>query len=364
MALRVGVVGVRFGTTVHIPAFQSEGLDVVAVCARRQERAASAAERFSIPEVYTDWEEMIDREDLDIVSIASPVPLHFPMAKAALLSGRHVLCEKPFTTNALEARELAELAASKGLTAMMGHEFRFTSGRMRAKELIEQGYIGDLRLAIVRVLFDRGPSEPGEFNELADDASTGAGILWNQGSHYLDALRHFFGEVHSVTGHAVTLVPERVRLGERVLADAEDTFMATLEFETGGYAEIIVSRVLPFSADAGIEIYGSKGTLITPQTMANPPSRGYVLGAQVGEDGLVDLEIPHRLEQIEDDRDDRMSPFRLLIREFVRGITEHVSPSPNFVDGYRCQQVLDAIRASTKNAKTVVIAGEPGASRA
>ena len=238
----------------------------------------------------------------------------------------------------------------------MGHEFRFTSGRMRVKELIEEGYIGDLRLAIVRVLFGRPPSETAEFAELTDNASTGAGILWNQGSHYIDALCHFFGEVRSVTGHGLALVPERLRHGESVLADAEDTFVATLEFVSGGYAEIIASRVLPFSADAGIEMYGSSGTLITPQISANPSARGRLLGAKVGDAKVAELEIPRRLEQIEDGRDDRIAPFRLLVREFVRGIAEHTSPSPNFDDGYRCQQVLDAIRASTKAGRTITLA--------
>jgi predicted dehydrogenase len=278
------------------------------------------------------------------------------MARTALLAGKHVICEKPFTTDASTARELALLAESTGLTAMMAHEFRFTSGRMRAKELIESGYIGDLQLAIVRVLFGRPADDPAEYSALADDASTGAGVLFNQGSHYIDGLRHLFGDISAVSGaDAVTLKPERVRDGAVVLADAEDTFITTLHFVKGGRAQITASRVLPFSADAGLEIYGTTGALRTPQATANPPYRGRVLGAHLEGAGFEELEIPARLTPFDDDRDDRMVPFRLLVREFLRGIEQGCSPEPNFTDGYRCQQVLDAIRLASKEGRSVAI---------
>ena len=73
MALQIGVVGVGFGATVHIPAFQSEGLEVVAVCSRRRERAEEAATKFDVPNIYTDYDEMLRDADIDAVSIATPV---------------------------------------------------------------------------------------------------------------------------------------------------------------------------------------------------------------------------------------------------------------------------------------------------
>jgi predicted dehydrogenase len=104
MALRIGVIGVGFGVTVHVPAFQSEGLEVGAICSRRRERAASAASQFGIPEVFDDWRELVASPDLDAVSIVTPPSLHHQMALAALEAGKHVILEKPFTLNAAEAR--------------------------------------------------------------------------------------------------------------------------------------------------------------------------------------------------------------------------------------------------------------------
>jgi len=110
---------------------------------------------------------------------------------------------------------------------------------------------------------------------------------------------------------------------------------------------------------ATIEIYGRDGTLVTPQSGVNPPAHGTLLGARLGEEALAELPIPARLEPFADPRDDRLVPFRLLVREFLRGVDEGTSPSPNFYDGYRCQQVLDAVRESSRAGHTVAIPAAP-----
>ena len=109
-----------------------------------------------------------------------------------------------------------------------------------------------------------------------------------------------------------------------------------------------------------MELYGRDGTLVTPHVGRgfNPPSHGTLYGAQTGEEKLTEIPIPKRLEPFSDDRDDRLMPFRLLVREFLRGIVEGSSPSPNFYDGYRCQQVIDAIREASITGATVKISLE------
>ena len=138
-----------------------------------------------------------------------------------------------------------------------------------------------------------------------------------------------------------------------MLADADDTFLFTLRFVDGGYAQMVGTRMAPFGSESSIEIYGSGGTLFTPQQGLNPPAHGVIRGAKVGEPELVDLEIPSRLEPFADDRDDRLMPFRLFTQQFVRGIEEGTSPAPSFYDGLRCQQILDAVRESSATGRTV-----------
>ena len=139
-SLRIGVIGVGFGTRVHIPAFQSEGMNVVAVCARHRDRAEKAAEEFGIPGAYTDYRFMLEEVDLDAVSIVTPPAYHHEIATAVMAAGKHVLCEKAFAMDHNEAQEMWRKAKESGVTAMIAHEFRFAPGRAYVKELLEQGY--------------------------------------------------------------------------------------------------------------------------------------------------------------------------------------------------------------------------------
>jgi predicted dehydrogenase len=360
--ITIGVAGVGFGAAVHIPAFQSEGLEVVAICSRRQERAEEAAKRFGIPHAFTDLEEMLALPGLDAVSIVTPVALHHPMTLAALKAGKHVICEKPFTTDEKQARQLWQAAEGR-LTAMIAHEFRFSSGRMRAKELIDEGYVGQPRLVLMRLMMGFGRPgavpRPAEdlppFNPERDLISMGAGFLWGLGSHYIDCLRHWLGEVESASGELRNFSPDRKQGAEIVKADADDTFAFTLRFRNGAIAEMVASRAGLFGSGAGVEIYGSEGTIFAPQRGVNPPAQGVLEGARTGEEARHPLEIPERLQPFADERDDRLMPFRLLTREFIRGINEGSSPAPNFYDGYRCQQVLDAVRESAATGRRVQI---------
>jgi predicted dehydrogenase len=360
MAIRIGVVGVGFGTTVHVPAFVSEGLEVVAVMARRRERAESAAATFGIESVFSDFDALLEMPGLDAVSIATPTALHFEMATAALRAGKHVICEKPFALNQAEAKEMADLAEASGLTAMIAHEFRFASGRMFVKQLLEGGYVGEPKMALARLV--RGPvtAPSGDLPEYVasrDAAAAGAGFLFGLGSHYIDCLRHWFGEVEEVAGTLRTLVPGRRSAEGVMLADADDTFGFTLRFQGGVVADMIATRNAPFMEESTIAIYGDAGTIVTPQHGFNPPAHGTVLGGRLGVDAsLGELSVPGELEPFSDDRDDRLMAFRLFTREFLRGIEEGSSPAPNFVDGWRCQQVLDAIRLSSATGQRVRIA--------
>src|ERR1043165_1790051 len=103
--LRVAVAGTSFGGNVQIPVFQSHArTELVAISSGRLERAASVARDRGIPAFYTDFEEMLDKEKPDLVSIVTPPNFHFPMTMAALSRGIHVLCEKPFALDQEEGR--------------------------------------------------------------------------------------------------------------------------------------------------------------------------------------------------------------------------------------------------------------------
>jgi predicted dehydrogenase len=357
VALRIAVAGVGFGTVVHVPAFLSEGLEVIGIMARRKERAEAAASAFGIEHAVTDYEALLALPGLDAVSIATPTAYHHDMALAALQAGKHVICEKPFALNVAQAKAMADAAQASDKTAMVAHEFRYASGRMFVKQLLDAGYVGNPKIALLRLV--RGPvealpTEMLEYREERDAASSGSGFLFGLGSHYIDALRHWFGEVVEVSGNVMTTSPERRGSEGVVLADADDTFSFTLSFECGVIAQMVGTRAAAFMDESTISIHGSAGSIVTPQRGFNPPAHGVVLGAQLGSaHALEALPVPAALEPFSDDRDDRLMPFRLFTREFLQGVEEGSSPAPNFVDGLRCQEVLDAVRASAATGQRV-----------
>ena len=349
------MVGLGFGATVHVPAFLSEGWAVPVVCSRRLERAKEQAAAFAIPDATDDYRALIARPDIDAVAIATPPAAHYEMVMAALAAGKHVLCEKPFALNSAQALAMHEAARSAGLTGMVAHEFRFAPQRSHINQLLDEGYAGAPQIAQLELFMGgRRVTQP---PTLGASVADGGGLLGALGSHFIDGLRHWFGDAREVSGVVRCLRPERTdpATGAIVQTDAEDTFQFSLTFKNGTVASMTASTAGGPGAGGRTFISGSEGSLLATQRGGNPEPDGIVLGAQLGTRTLAELPMPQLYRPFEDDRDLRLVAFRLMVREFERGIAEGVSPAPSFEDGWRCQQILDAIRESSASGKTVEI---------
>jgi predicted dehydrogenase len=357
--LRVAVAGAGYGSVVHVPGFQSEGWEVAAIWSRRLERAREQAAIHGVAESTDDFDALLRRPDIDAVAIATPPAGHYDMVTAAIAAGKHVLAEKPFALNAAQAQEMCQAASAAGLTAMVGHEFRFAPQRLFIKQLLEEGFVGTPQLVQVELLMGGRPlpQPPPPLNP-AGSAAMGGGFLGGLGSHFLDALRHWFGDVAEVRGVLRTLRPDRTdpATGAVVQTDADDTFQCTLTFRSGVIASMMASSAVGPSTSGRTFIGGSQGALFATQPGPNPLPDGVVLGAKAGERTLTELPMPPEHRPFEDERDQRLVAFRLMLREFERGIREGHSPSPSFEDGWRCRQVMDAIHESSETGRAVTIA--------
>ena len=351
---KIGIIGVGFGAQVYIPGLQSEGWEVAAVCSRHREKAAKAAQAAGIKDVHTDALELIRRDDLDAVAITTPPGAHRELAIAALGAGKHVLCEKPFAIDAKEAAEMRDAAEASGRTAMVGHEFRHTPQRGYVKELLDEGYIGKFRLCTIELFLDRYVTpQPRPLTWQASKAA-GGGLLGALGSHYIDGLRHWFGDVASVTGQVEALRPDVMDAATNriVKSETDDTFLFTLQFRNGGTATMTASFAATPTRGAKIVVMGDNGTLIAEQPGPNPEENGVVIGSRGGAP-LQPLETPKKYTPFTDARDHRLMAFRLLVRDFTAGIEKGTSPAPNFTDGLRCQEVLDAVHESSQSGRRV-----------
>ena len=353
---KIGIIGVGFGAQVHVPGFRSEGWEVAAICSRHSDKAQKAAAEAGIPGVYTDPMRLIQRDDLAAVSIITPPGAHHALSLAALQAGKHVLCEKPFALDGKQGREMLAAAEKSRRAAMIAHEFRHTPQRAYIKQLLDENYIGKFQLCTIELFLDRYvTAQPRPFTWMARKAD-GGGLLGALGSHYIDGLRHWFGEVSSVSGRLETLRPDLVdaATGKKVEAETDDTFLFTLTFRNGGMATMIASFATTPTRGAKIVVMGDRGTLIAEQPGPNPMEDGVAIGSRDGAPLHV-LATPPQYTPFADARDPRLMAFRLLVRDFTKGMEQGTSPAPNFTDGLRCQEVMDAVRESSESGRTVCL---------
>jgi predicted dehydrogenase len=350
----IGIIGVGFGAQVHVPAFRSEGWDVAAICSRSREKAQKAADEAGIASVYSDPMELIRRDDLAAIAIITPPGAHHRLSIAALDAGKHVLCEKPFAIDAKQAEEMRAAADKSGRTAMIAHEFRHTPQRAYIRQLLADGYIGKFQLCTMELFLDRYVSREPRPLTWSAYKSEGGGLLGALGSHYIDALRFWFGEIASVSGWLAALRPDVVdaATGKMIKAETDDTFSFAVTFKTGGLATMTSSFAVTPARGAKIAVMGDRGTLIAGQPGPNPLENGIVVASRDGA-ALQELKTPAQYTPFTDARDHRLMAFRLLVRDFTKGIEQATSPPPNFTDGLRCQQVLDAVRESSASGHTV-----------
>ncbi len=232
--LRVGVIGLGMGVA-HVNGFRShECADLVAAADTDPKRLEERGGRdLKIPGLYLSAEEMLAKENLDIVSIATPNKLHKPLAIMAFKKGCHVLCEKPMAMNAAEAREM--LAASKKAKKrlMINFSFRFTEQSFAMKQEIDKGILGEIYYARTQWLRRRGM--PGFGGWFGQKALSGGGPLIDLGVHRLDLALWLMGypKPEWVMGNTYNHIASERAKAEKKAFDVEDMAVGFIKFKNG-----------------------------------------------------------------------------------------------------------------------------------
>ena len=359
--VKIGIVGVNFGVSTHFPCLVVEGFDVVAIAAAHRERAEEAAGRLGIPAAYGDYRELLQHPGLEAVSVATPPAPRHEIVMAALAAGKHVLVEKAFAVNEQQAKEMREAAEQSGRTAMIIQPYRFGPARAYVKELLQQGYVGDVRT--VTINYFTGPREqtpPYPVHWWMSEA-LGGGMLLGPGSTYVDSIRDWFGEVTGISGKVFTHLRERTQPDGSVanLTDSDDAFSATFTLSGGAWGAINFSGAAPYGSGAQMDIFGSEGTLHITQPQFVASGEDTVSGARFADSQEIKaLPIPERFQLAPDPRDpqsDAQRYYRYVIKRFAEGVAQGTSPSPNFYDAYKVQQALEAIKRSSETGQWVAL---------
>jgi predicted dehydrogenase len=350
------VIGTGFGAAVHIPALKYlDDVEIVSIVSRRADRARAAADRHGIPDSSTDWRDVVNDPKVDAVVIATPPYLHHQMVIAALEAGKHVLCEKPMARNLAEARDMVKLAQAARVVAMINHEFRYMPIRMRVKELIDEGYIGEPQSVALNV-FRSTLADPNErpFGWLMEQDKAG-GMLGASGSHYIDSLRWWLGEIHEVAGSTATMVKRRRLPDSSGMAsvDADDNFAFLLKFASGAIGSVHFSATAPINAGEEITISGSEGMLIIQ-------GDGELFGARRRDLGLHELPIPERLNpRLPEFTHYLTRPTIQLMQDWIQTIRtgEWGVNAPSFSDGAKAQEIIDGVFRSGTQGRWIDTSG-------
>jgi predicted dehydrogenase len=288
--LRVGVIGVGWGSMVQVPAFRAAGgYEVAALCSRRADRVAAAGERLGVEDVSTDWERFVRRPDLDIISVCTPTDLHREQVLGAIGAGKHVLCEKPVALDSGQAAEMADAADAAGVATAVCFENRWGREKLAVWREVSEGLLGSPYFARVAIAADYFHPVRPLMSEWMYRLADGGGYLLGMASHDIDYLYCLFGVPEAVCADVRATIPVRTRAdGSAFSADADDTASLLLRWDSGVRALISLTTVgLHTGSRYRFEAFGSDGTAEIDGTVFG----GAVRAGRAGEEGLRELSL-------------------------------------------------------------------------
>ena len=365
--LGVGMVGYAFMGRAHSQAWRTVGhvFDLpltprmAAICGRDAAAVAAAADRLGWPATETDWKRLIERDDVDLVDVCTPGSSHAEISIAALEAGKHVLCEKPLANTVEEARAMAAAAAraaTGGVRAMTGFNFRRVPAVALARELVAAGRLGAIRHVRGAYLGSHllDPEIPLLWRLQAEHAGTGA--LGDLGAHAVDLAQYLAGDqIAGVSALTETFVRERPLAdgsGARGPVTVDDAALFIARFAGGALGSFEATRFATGHTEGlRVELNGELGSIIWDLGTFNelrlfdatedPATQGFrrvqvtradhpYAGAWWPDGHTIGYE----------------HTFTHEVRDLVHAIADGRDPVPSFADGLQVQEVLDAVQRS------------------
>ena len=376
--LRIAMIGHGFMGAAHSQGWRvaprffdlAARPEMTVVVGRNADAVAASADKWGWAESATDWREVIDRDDIDVVDIVTPGDSHAEIAIAALSAGKHVLCEKPLANTVEEAQAMAdaaERAAAKGVFAMVGFTYRRVPAATFARDLVARGAVGDIRQVRASYLQDWLTDAEAPLTWRMKKELAGSGALGDIGAHAVDLAQFITGQkVTSVSGILETFVKERPVLesasgltgtagSERGEVTVDDMALFSGRFDGGAVGSFEATRFSTGRKNAlRVEVAGSAGAISFDLEDLNA-LQYYDATAPADRQGFTKILVTEPMHPYLE----AWWPAGHLLgyehgfthqaRDFVEGITSGVQPTPSFADGLQVQKVLDAVEVSSGN---------------
>ncbi len=347
--MKFGVAGTgSFTTRVVIPGLNASGLaSVVALFGRTRERVAETASEYQIPNEFDSYEKMLELEELGAVAVCTPNFLHAPMAEAALSAGKAVLLEKPLGLNSSETLRLAKRAAALGIGTAVNFTYRSMPPFVLAGEMIRAGEIGELISGSINYCQANwaDPSLPLDWRMKAEHS--GRGALADLGSHVIDLLLWYGGDVQAVAGaDSIASGPRPVDGGADAAPTASDNSAFICDLGGGRlFAFHLTKLAWGHGNQINITLVGTRGSLRLFH------ERGQEITVEVARSGeyeFTKVEIPP----------ERQVAFPDFPAHHMRQVVRSLSGDAKFAtfeDGHRAQCVIDAVGQSNSERRWVPV---------
>jgi predicted dehydrogenase len=319
LPLRVAVVGLGYwGPNLVRNLQELPDADIAWLCDLRPEALDAIANRYPGVQATTSYEAVLADPDVDAVILATPISTHYPLARAALEAGKHVLVEKPLAGSSGEAAQLIEVAQEAGRTLMAGHTFLYSPPVNKIRELIAAGELGDIYfISMSRV--NLGLHQ------------TDASVIWDLGPHDFSILLYWLGEM-----------PTRIQALGRgcVMPNTPDVAFVSLEFASGIVAHIELSWLAP-SKLRRTTIVGSEKMIVYDDTSPEPV-RLFDSGVDVpNPDSFGEYRLTYRSGAIVSPRIDVVEPLSLELADFCAAIRDGTSPRSDAALGLSVVRIVE-----------------------
>jgi predicted dehydrogenase len=348
-ALRIGIIGAGWAGKGHAFAYaRLPDVVVAGVWSRTQDTAKALIDQLGQPgpKVHASWEDMVDSNDIDVVSIAAPPTLRLGPVAAALARDLPVLIEKPFTVHLNEAQEIARLVGKSKAVTAISFNWRYSPGNQVAWRAVDDGAIGQVTgmSLTARVRFP-GQMDAATVREWTKSTNTGGGAIRQFGSHEIDRVRYLTGQdVVSVTGR----LPKAPVPG----MDVDGQYNLLVDLSAGGTAHV-ASTMTPGEGEWRAILFGEEGTLrLTHEE---------VVLQRRADDEPVALPVPEA-DRVPDGVDLLQHTWNRLIADFCTAVREgdvaheSVPHLPTVQDGLQVQAFIGAAEQAEKERRWVDLA--------
>jgi len=359
--LKIGLIGTGFMGKAHSFGFTSAPrvfdlpceLDLHMVADITGEAAANAARALGFENSTSNWMDIINTPEIDIVSITTPNALHKEMSLAAIAAGKHVYCEKPLAPLAEDAREMSDAAESAGVKTQVGFNYICNPMLVLARNMIAAGELGEIRSyrGIHAEDYMVNANDPFTFRH--DPA--GGGALADLGSHALATAEFLLGPISEVMGDCVTIIDERPDGKDtKRKIEVDDIGRAFVRFENGASGSIEANWVATGrKMQHDFEVYGSKGALSFSQERFNE-LHFYSCDDPMGRQGFRRIEAapehpPYGLFCVASGHQIGFNDLKAIeVAGFVAAVLDKTDEPFNFRAGLRIQTLIETIQRSSK----------------